>query len=171
MQEIRFAPFIFNNGDMMELLWILVKCILQKYSVWQSIKILSFAQDRYNSLTLLADALQYTQTFTHVLPFERCACTGVKGSMNLRNPRNTSPSASARVFPCSSVMDLASSFCNIRGHPRKHVSVLVLQVNINTNHKMILTTMQKNCDHSKDFLKEIKVTLTYNVIFDHLLIA
>ena len=33
-----------------------------------------------------------------------------RGTPCLRRPRNTSPSASARVFPCSSVINLAISF-------------------------------------------------------------
>lgn len=51
----------------------------------------------------------------YMLPFGKAGQCG----RDLRNPLNTSPSASARVLPCSRVISLASSFWN-RRHTHTH---------------------------------------------------
>lgn len=110
-------------------------------------------------------------------------------AINLRNPLNTSPSASARVFPCSTVMDLASSFWNMRWAPRQFVSALcsclVVFFNIwkNTNIKCSNRFREPKdwfCSNQGQIVQYsiqlhlhliLPDPLTYNVIFDHLLIA
>lgn len=66
----------------------------------------------YYSLTIVAAAKQRSTPACKHLPMTWLALHAHVAEKNLRNPLNTSPSASARVFPCSFVMDLASSFWN-----------------------------------------------------------